>query len=115
MIRTNQCRKMGIIAVFSMALVYLLIFYRWRVGCLPWEAAYLVPFGITMGILLSTQFIGMTSTVPKERLGQCIGTFYLFQQLGRIIGPAFGLKLIDRTFERSLQKRFDSEAYSKRV
>lgn len=99
---------MGIVAACVTVLVYLLVFLRWRSGCLLWEALYLFPFGIAIGILFSTQFVGVTTTVPKDRLGQCIGTFYLFQQLGRIIGPLFGLKLIDLNFKSCLQRNLGS-------
>ncbi|KAJ6121117.1 hypothetical protein N7523_005397 [Penicillium sp. IBT 18751x] len=106
--RTNQHKRLGIMAASLMGLVYLVIFLRWRVGCHLWESVYLLPFGFTMGVLFSTQFIGMTSTVLKERLGQCVGTFYLFQQLGRIIGPVFGLKLINQIFKQSLIEKLAS-------
>lgn len=95
---------MGIVATCIMALNYFVIFLRWRTGSLPLETLYLLPLGFTIGVFLSVQFIGMTVSVLKEELGQCLGTFYLCQQMGRILGPVFGLKLIDHIFQDRLWK-----------
>lgn len=104
-IRTKRSKKMGIAAAISMSLIYLLIFIRWRVGCAPLEVLYLFPYGFTLGVMFSTQFVGMISSVANERMGQCIGTYLLSQQLGGIMGPTFGLKFIDHIFRNSLENR----------
>ncbi|THC87990.1 hypothetical protein EYZ11_012565 [Aspergillus tanneri] len=70
----------------------------------PWEVLYLLPYGLAMGVLFTTQFSGMNAEVPTDRVGQCIGTYYLFQQLGRILGPVFGLSLTQQLFKGSLWK-----------
>lgn len=90
-----------------MALLCLVIFFRWRNGCNPWEALFLFPFGFTLGIQYSTQYIGMAASIPKSRIGQSTGTYYLFQQLGRIVGPVFGLATVEELFKGSLWKDFD--------
>ncbi|KAJ5661385.1 major facilitator superfamily domain-containing protein [Penicillium longicatenatum] len=103
-------RKIGVITACFMGLIYLLIFLRWRAPCLPWETVYLIPFGFTMGILFSTQFVGMTTTVIEARIGQCIGTYALFGQLGAVIGPLLGLKLVDFIFQRKLYREIPSSS-----
>ena len=85
-----------------MALSYLIIIPRWRNGCNAWESLLLLPLGFTVGIQHSTQYTGMAVSVPKSRIGQCTGTFYLFQQLGYIIGPVFGLANVEQLFEGGL-------------
>jgi hypothetical protein len=47
----------------------------------------------------------MTSNVLKDRLGQCVGTYYLFLQLGRIIGPVLGLAIVQAEFQGSLARK----------
>ncbi|THC95821.1 hypothetical protein EYZ11_004691 [Aspergillus tanneri] len=106
--RTSRYRTIDLIAACVVALVYLLIFFRWRNSCSTWEVFYLLPYGFAMGVLFSTQFIGMSSVAPTERVGQCIGTYYLFQQIGRILGPVFGLSLIQQVFKDSLWKSLGS-------
>ncbi|KAA8647926.1 uncharacterized protein ATNIH1004_006628 [Aspergillus tanneri] len=102
--RTGRYKTMGLISACTIALVYLLVFFRWRYSCSPWEVLYLLPYGLAMGVLFTTQFSGMNAEVPTDRVGQCIGTYYLFQQLGRILGPVFGLSLTQQLFKGSLWK-----------
>lgn len=91
-----------------MAFSYFIIFARWRNGCNIWEALILFPFGFTLGIQYSTQYIGMAVSVPKSRIGQCTGTYYLFQQLGCIVGPVIGLATVEEGFRGSLGRYFEA-------
>ena len=113
--RNKRSRILGIFSAWAMSLVYLLIFLRWRVGCQLWEAIYLLLFGLTLGALFSTQFIEMSSTLLKEQLGQCMATYYLSQKLGTILGPIFGLKLIDQLFQQSLEHKLPSNSSKHKV
>ena len=91
-----------------MALSYLIIFARWQNGCNIWEALILFPFGFTLGIQYSTQYIGMAVSVPKARIGQCTGAYYLFRQMGCIVGPAIGLATVEEGFRGSLGRYFEA-------
>lgn len=96
-----------------MALSYLIIIPRWRNGCNVWEALLLVPLGFTVGIQHSTQYTGMTASVPKSRIGQCTSTFHLFRQLGYIIGPVFGLANVEQLFKGGLWGDFMNSGLEK--
>ena len=95
---------MTVIAVATSIFVYLLIFARWRHGCSIPEMFYLFPNGFVTGILFSTQFIGMSFGAPKGCLETCITTYYLFQQLGLIVGPASGVAVVQRLFGNRLSQ-----------
>jgi hypothetical protein len=77
---------------------------RWRVGFSPWELAYLFPSGVCLGVLFVTQFTAMSLAVPKEQLAICITTYYFFQQLGWILGPATSVAIVQHAFEGGLQR-----------
>ncbi|KAB8202937.1 major facilitator superfamily domain-containing protein [Aspergillus parasiticus] len=105
--RWKRYRTMTAIAVFGAVLTYLLIFIRWRNGCHLWEVVYLLPNGIAIGILFTTQFIGMSLGAPNENLTTCITTYYLAQQLGNIIGPAANVGVVQRVFMGKLKKNLN--------
>ena len=103
---TNHYKTISLVTASIMALSYLTIFSRWRNGCNAWETLLLFPFGFIIGIQHSTQYTGMTTSVPKSRIGQCTGTFHLIQQLGYIIGPVFSLANVEQLFKGSLWRNF---------
>ena len=94
---------MTVIAVCGTVMTYLLIFIRLRSGCDLWEVVYLLPNGMAVGILFTTQFLGMSLGVPNESLTTCITTYYLTQQLGSIIGPAANVAVVQRVFIGKLE------------
>ncbi|GAB1195679.1 hypothetical protein APSETT444_004941 [Aspergillus pseudonomiae] len=98
---------MTVIAVCGAFMTYLLIFIRWRNGCYLWELVYLLPNGMAIGILFTTQFIGMSLGVPSESLTTCITTYYLAQQSGNIIGPAANVAVVQRIFMGRLEKNLN--------
>ncbi|KAE8376791.1 major facilitator superfamily domain-containing protein [Aspergillus bertholletiae] len=102
--KTKRYRTMAVIAVCGTVITYLLIFIRWRTGSNLWELVYLLPNGMAIGILLTTQFIGMSLSAPNEDLPTCIATYYLAQQLGNIIGPAVNVAVVQRIFVGQLEK-----------
>ncbi|KAE8391853.1 major facilitator superfamily domain-containing protein [Aspergillus alliaceus] len=96
--RTKRYKTMTIVSLGSTVLLSILIYIRYRDGCFTWELFYLFPSGVANGVLFSTQFIGMSLTVPKERLATSIGIYYLSQQLGFIVGPAASVAVVQRLF-----------------
>ncbi|KAB8265073.1 major facilitator superfamily domain-containing protein [Aspergillus pseudonomiae] len=105
--RSKRYRTMTVIAVCGAFMTYLLIFIRWRNGCYLWELVYLLPNGMAIGILFTTQFIGMSLGVPSESLTTCITTYYLAQQSGNIIGPAANVAVVQRIFMGRLEKNLN--------
>lgn len=80
----------------------LLIFIQWRHGFKLWYSIYLLGLGIAPGILFPALFVGMATYAPEGKLHVCIGTYYLSQQLGLIIGPAAGSALNQKLFAARL-------------
>ncbi|KAK1147202.1 hypothetical protein N8T08_001941 [Aspergillus melleus] len=105
--RTKRYKSMTVTAGIIAIVVYLLIFARWRDGCSIPEIFYLFPNGFVAGVLFSTQFIGMSFGAPKGCLESCITTYYLFQQLGLIIGPASGVAVVQRIFGSRLSQNLE--------
>ncbi|QRD91518.1 major facilitator superfamily domain-containing protein [Aspergillus flavus] len=100
--RTRHYKRLGLITIILLVLTYLVVFLRWREGIHIWEIVFLFPSGLAAGMFLATQFIGMTAELTGNNLIQCTGTYYLFQQLGRILGPAIGFALIQGNFQARL-------------
>ncbi|KAE8322582.1 major facilitator superfamily domain-containing protein [Aspergillus sergii] len=100
--RTRHYKRLGLIAIVLLVLTYLVVFLRWREGIQIWEIVFLFPSGLAAGMFLATQFIGMTAELTENNLIQGTGTYYLFQQLGRILGPAIGFALIQGNFQARL-------------
>lgn len=93
---------MTVLTVTGSVIIYLGVFVLWRDGCPLWETFIMFPMGISMGIIFSSQFISMTCSSPKPRLAVCIGTYFVWQQLGILLGPAIGLALVQALFGASL-------------
>lgn len=55
-----------------------------------------------MGMLFSSQFIGLTACSPKEQLASIIGIYNLFQQIGSIIGTSLSSALVLVLFQHRL-------------
>lgn len=107
---TNHYKTISLVAASCMALSYFVIFFRWRNGCSPLDALFLLPFGFTLGIQYLTQYIGMAASVPMSRIGQCTGTYYIFQQLGCIVGPVLGLAAVEKLLRERLWRNLDPNA-----
>ncbi|PYH97108.1 putative transporter, partial [Aspergillus ellipticus CBS 707.79] len=101
--RTHHYKTLTLTALSLSILIYLTIYIQWQNGCSLPETISIFISGLTMGIVFSTQFIGMSASSPPTRLSACIGTFCLSQQLGFIVGPAAGLSLIQRVFGSRLR------------
>lgn len=66
------------------------------------DGVYLFITGMAPGMLFPALFTAMASVAPEGELHSCIGTYYLFQQLGIIIGPAAGAAVSQPVFEKGL-------------
>ncbi|KAF7585769.1 hypothetical protein BBP40_010142 [Aspergillus hancockii] len=95
---------LAVIAVCGLVFGFFLMFIRWRVRFSPWELIYLFPSGVFLGVLFVTQFTAMSLVVAKEDLAVSITTYYFFQQLGSIMGPATSVAAVQRGFEGQLER-----------
>lgn len=99
---TKRCKSMTLASILIQAISTLLIFIQWRNGFKLWDGIYLFPFGVATGMLFPALFVGMATYAPEGKLHVCIGTYYLCQQLGLIIGPAAGSALNQKLFAARL-------------
>ncbi|KAL4734667.1 major facilitator superfamily domain-containing protein [Aspergillus similis] len=106
--RTKRSKTLTLFALTLNLLSHTIIFLQWRRshGATPWQhvqdGVYLFGTGMAPGMLFPALFTAMTSVAPERELHGCIGTYYLFQQLGVIIGPAAGAAVSQSVFEKGL-------------
>ena len=96
---------LAVVSVFISILSHLLITLRWRHGTNIWEAQYVVLVGVGFGIVLSTQFIGLSASAPRAQLATAIGMYYLSQQFGEILGVSIASTILRVDFRNTLRKR----------
>ncbi|KAL2844434.1 major facilitator superfamily domain-containing protein [Aspergillus pseudodeflectus] len=102
-IKHTHCTKLlTLLTTTSLILVYTLITLQFPHGFQPWYVIHLVLIGIGSGILFPALFVGVASIAPEGMLSVTIGTYYLCQQLGLILGPAVGSAVETRGFEDRL-------------
>ncbi|KAF7512506.1 hypothetical protein GJ744_001441 [Endocarpon pusillum] len=103
--RTLRYKTLSIFSLALNILTYLLIALRWRHGTNVWEALYVFPWGLSHGMLVSTQFIGLSASAPRSRLATSISVFYLGQQLGIILGIVAAAVLLQIELYETLMQR----------
>lgn len=83
----------------------MLILLRWRQGTNAWEGSlYAFPSGLGSGMILSTQFIGLSTSAPKDQLATSISIYYLSQQVGTIVGISVTAAVLRGAFQNTLMR-----------
>ncbi|RAH81285.1 MFS transporter [Aspergillus japonicus CBS 114.51] len=100
--RYKRYRKLGIVSHALTTLAYLLILIGWRNGSTIWQAGLPSLLGLGTGLMYTVNFIGLTTTSPKESMPACIGTIELCESLGFIVGPAISTAMIQKVFAHNL-------------
>lgn len=103
--RTKRYKTLSIIAATICVVSFTLILLRWRGPVSVWESLYIFPASFGLGLLNSTQFVGVSAAVEKSQLATTIGIFFLSQQIGMMIGASGSGALLQRTFRNALVKR----------
>ncbi|KAL2864383.1 major facilitator superfamily domain-containing protein [Aspergillus lucknowensis] len=99
---TKRSKSMTLTTTLLLLILYVVVLFQWRHGFALWQCVYLFAIGFLPGILFPALFVGVSSSAPEGTLSACIGTYYLSQQLGLIIGPACGFALSQGLFEKNL-------------
>ncbi|KAL2837250.1 major facilitator superfamily domain-containing protein [Aspergillus pseudoustus] len=99
---THRSKSLTLITTLLLITIYTSVTFHWRHGFAPWHTVYLAGMGIGSGVLFPALFVGVTASAPEGMLSVCIGTYYISQQLGLIIGPAVGATIQQRVFEDGL-------------
>ncbi|KAL4975984.1 major facilitator superfamily domain-containing protein [Aspergillus desertorum] len=95
--RTKSSKTLILFALSLNLLSHILVFIQWH-------GLYLFCTSLAPGMLFPALFTTMASIAPEGELHGCIGSYYLFQQLGIIIGPAAGAAVSQAVFEKELWK-----------
>lgn len=110
--RTKRYKVVSIIGATICVVSYVLILLRWRGPINVWESLYIFPASFGVGLLNSSQFVGVSTTVERPQLATTVSIFFLSQQMGMMIGASGSGALLQRTFRnslvRSLGDRVDS-------
>ena len=80
-----------------------------------WESLYIFSASFAVGLLNSSQFIGLSAAVEKSRLATTISIFYLSQQLGMMIGASGSSALLRTAFRDALSMNLRDRVDSSRV
>ncbi|KAL3462109.1 major facilitator superfamily domain-containing protein [Aspergillus heterothallicus] len=112
---THRSKPLTLLTTLSLILIYTLVTIHMRRGFAPWATIYLALMGIGSGILFPALFVGVAAIAPQGMLSVCIGTYYLCQQLGLILGFAVGAAVLRRRFEGGLWEKLGDIRYKGEV
>jgi hypothetical protein len=89
-----------------------LITLRWPEGPSFWELAY--PFFAAVGVmgLLSTQFIGLSASTPKDMIATSTTGYYLAQQFGIMLGVTLAPAVTRKVFKYYLKEKLGTSTES---
>lgn len=114
--RTKRYKVMSIIAAAISITSLIVILLRWHGRINVWESLYIFPVSLGVGLLNSSQFIGLSAAVEKSQLATTITVFFLSQQIGLMIGASASSALLRSAFRNALEKalrdRNDSSSVS---
>ena len=79
---------------------------RWRGQINVWESLYIFPASFGVGLLNSSQFVGVSAAVERPQLATTISIFFLSQ----LIGASASGALLQRTFRNALVKSLRGRA-----
>ncbi|KAL4901689.1 hypothetical protein BDW74DRAFT_181407 [Aspergillus multicolor] len=119
--RTKRSKPSILFALTLSLILHFFIFLSWHHLHDPTpqqhllDGALIFGTGFAPGMLFPALFTAMAAVAPEGELHACIGTYYLCQQLGLIIGPAAAAAVSQGTFERSLWRRLGGVEEKKMV
>ena len=80
---------------------------RWRGRINVWESLELFPASLGLGMLSSSQFVGLSASVDKDQQANTTSLFFLGQQIGMMIAASGSATLSREGFRRSLARKLD--------
>ncbi|OJJ79033.1 uncharacterized protein ASPGLDRAFT_1076543 [Aspergillus glaucus CBS 516.65] len=102
--RTHRYKPLSLFSVSLNTLSHLLIFVTWRHGASTTSSLVVFITGLAHGLVISTQFIGMSARVEKSMVASSVSAYYLCQELGTIGGACLGGAVEGGVFRQLLQK-----------
>lgn len=77
---------------------FLMLIFRFRGETNAYEVIYLIPAGMAMGIAISTMFTHVIASTTKQETAIASSCFYLFANLGLLLGLNFSNALLHFRF-----------------
>ncbi|MCJ1230460.1 hypothetical protein MMC12_007134 [Toensbergia leucococca] len=112
--RTKRYKKISIAAVSLCIISFIAIMLRWRGRINVWESLlYVFSASLGVGMLNSSQFIGLAASIEKPQLATAVSLFYLSQQMGLMIGASGSAALLRTSFRNALVKNLGHSADGK--
>ncbi|KZF26756.1 putative transporter [Xylona heveae TC161] len=103
--RTFRYKTLSAITIIVACISYTLVVLRWRHGANIFESFYIFPVGVTFGMVLSAQFVGLSASAPTAQKAIAISMYYLSQQVGTVIGIGSAATLLRADFRSRLFER----------
>ena len=100
--RTKRYKILSVVAAGICIASSVVILLRWRGQISFWESLEIFPPSVGVGLLSSSQFIGVSSAVEKGDLATTISMFFLSGQIGMMIGASGSAALVRYGFRDAL-------------
>lgn len=95
---------------------HVIIIVRWSVfEPFMWELIYTATAGFGATMSCSAQFVALSSAVSEKQITVAITSYYLFQQIGNMIGIALTQPLQRLLFEKLLGKKIGTDLEAAKV
>lgn len=94
---------------------FIAIMLRWHGRINIWESLYVFPASLSVGLLSSSQYVGVSAAVEKNDLATTISLLLLSQQIGMMIGAGGSSALLHTVFHDALADKLDDRRDSKKV
>lgn len=88
--RTHRYKPLSLVSIILNTASHLLVLFTWRHGASTLSSSLVFITGLAHGLVISTQFIGMSARVEKEMVASAVSVYYLCQELGMIGGACLG-------------------------
>lgn len=102
--RTHRYKPLSMLSIALNTLSHLLIFFTWQHGANTTSSLVVFITGLAHGLIISTQFIGMSARVDKGMVASSVSVYYLCQELGMIGGACLGGAVEGGVFSHLLRK-----------
>jgi MFS family permease len=86
--RTGRYKVLSVLAAIPSCITYLVLVLRWHGHIATWEVLETVPGGLGTGMVFSTIFIALTSSVAQQDIAISSGGIYLAASFGMLSGIA---------------------------
>ena len=105
--RTSRYKGLCVISLIIGTLAYVAIAIWWRNEPYLWGSLYILPAGLGCGAVLACTFTALTMNIPKPLQATAICMYYLFQQIGGIVGTGVSSVALYMIFKNTLEDRLE--------